>query len=409
MNWASAHSLRLVVSLGALALGAWLLHYTEWVYTRQSLPLQEPMRSDGTHAAQLLLQKLGLSTRTVDNLQTLPPSNATLVLTTPFWNLLLDGEGRLRRWVESGGHLVVDALVLSEPPQGDWWPFRLIERSRDDARYDNNWCRVLGQGGGQEPAFGDGAGFVACLPLYRRMLPQDRALWTLSSQDLGVEAQRLVLGQGRITAFSAYFGFEWQTAGGFNPGDGSRAPVQNFSNRGLLSGDNAALLAALLDARPGQVVWFVSRVQRPPLLQWLWQVAAPAVLLSGLALALLLWRRGVRFGPLRAEPPARRRSIAAQVQGLADFLFTRDPSALHGAALRALREAASSRIPGWARLSPAARTQALAKATGLPVAALEQAQEPVVARSPAAWSDTLALLETARRALQHPPTSGRSP
>jgi Domain of unknown function (DUF4350) len=409
MSWTSAHSLRVVVLLALVAIGAWLLHYTEWVHEPQSLPLQEPMRSDGTHAARLLLQKLGVASQTAKDLRTLPPSNATLVLATPFWNLLVGGEDRLRRWVESGGHLVVDSHVIDEPPQGGWWPLVALPRGRDERDAGRDWCRVLHQDQALPPAFGDRRGFVLCAPApAQELLRHKNPLWLLHSDEHGLEVQRVALGAGRITGLSGSFGFEWQT----NPwvdDEGAAHGVHNFSNRGLAAGDNAALLAALVDAKPGQTVWFVSRVERPPLPLWLWQVAAPTLVLLGCVLALLLWRAGTRLGPLRAEPPARRRSIAAQVQGLADFLFRHQPAALHSAALRALREAAARRIPGWARLTPAARTLALAKATGLPVAALEQAQEPVFARNPAAWSDTLALLETARRALQHHPTSVRSP
>lgn len=396
----SAWALRIVVVLVLGAIGAWLVKATEWVEVTEPLPMPEPLRSDGTQVAQQYLQRLGLKTQRVEHLPTLPPTTATLVITTPFWRLLVGDEQRLRRWVEAGGHLVIDEHVLDAPEPPAWWMFKLAPPTREtQARHD--WCRVLAQGGPTAPAFGDEAGYVACVAPQRPLMDLGDTTWSLTSSELGTEAQRVALGRGRITAFAGMMAFDWQGGSiAFDFELGGRArQMLNFSNRGLLEGDNAALLAALIDARPGGEVWFVNGADRPALPLWLWQHAAPALLLAAAALALALWRSGVRFGPPQAEPAARRRSLAAQVEGLADFLFRHQPTALHAPALRALREAAARHVPGWARLTPAARTQALARATGLPEAELLRAQESQVQRDAAAWSHTLALLETARRAL----------
>jgi Domain of unknown function (DUF4350) len=408
----TAWLLRIGVAL-ALALGAaWLFKHTEWVEVQEPLPLSDTLRADGTHVAQRLVQRLGGSARRVDHMATLPPPGATLVVTTPFWSLAFDDATRLQRWVEGGGHLVVDQVLLDDSTASPWLPPKLLPRPPPDTtpRARADWCRVLAQAEGLPPAFGHDTGFVACAVPYRTLRPAASPSWQLVSTELGIEAQRVALGRGRVTAFSGFMGFEGQQARAF-PGDeggftlgAQPARLLNFSNRGLLEGDNAALLAALLDARPGAEVWFVTRTDRPALPLWLWQQAAPALLLAVAAMALLLWRRGSRLGPLQAAAPPRRRSLAAQVQGLADFLHRHQPAVLHAAALRALHETAARRVPGWARLTPAARTLALARATGLPEPELQRAQQAQVPRDAAAWSRTLALLETARRSLlEHRP------
>ncbi len=392
--------LRIVVALALGGIGAWLVSRTEWVEVPRPVPMSAALRADGSLVAQQYLQRLGLKTRRLDHLPELPPPQATLVLTTPFWRLALGDEARLRRWVEGGGHLVVDLNLLNAPPPGDWWPSKPEPRTSTTREPRSDWCRVLAHGVAQPPAFGELRGFVACVSPGMALQPDDRATWQLVSQEIGLEAQRVPVGLGRITAFGTRFDFDWQNGVLFDQDLGQAVPRQhNFSNRGLLEGQNAVLLAALVDARPGGEVWFVTRVLRPALPEWLWQQAAPALLLAAAALALLLWRHGTRFGPIEAAPATRRRSLTAQVEGLADFLFRHRPAALHGYALRALHEAAARRLPGWARLTPAARTLALARATGLPQAALERAQQAQVQRDRRAWSDTLALLETARRAL----------
>ena len=415
MKWDPAYTPRLVALLLAVAAAAWLLNRTEWVDIREPLPMSEELRADGTVVARHLLQQLGLRTRTSDNLQQLPPPTGTLVLSTRFWNLL-GGDERLRRWVELGGHLVVDHVVLDDPPAAGWLPVALLPREKNATRVRDEWCRVLSPGAGAAPApalaFGSDSGFVTCARAYARLRPAAAALWALHSDELGLEVQRMPLGRGRVTAFAGHFAFDSQRGQGlqFTPGAPDGASFQrNFSNRGLLEGDNAALLAALVDARPGDEVWFVTKVQRPALPLWLWQQAAPALLLAAMAVALALWRGALRFGPLQAEPPPLRRAVSTQIEGVADFLHAHQPLALHAAALRALREAAQRRLPGWQRLPPAARTLALARASGLALADLEMAIEPNVPRDASAWSHTLALLETARRALldtdlQHHPT-----
>jgi len=413
MKWTQAHTLRLVLSALALAAAAWVVDRTEWVEVTEPVPLPDAMREDGTFVAQHLLKQLGMRVRAAQDLQALPPPDATLLLSTPFWNLLSGADDRLRQWVQGGGHLVVDLAMLERPSTGAWFVPRLLPSPRDGPmRNAADWCRVLSPAPSGTPSanWADSAGFVLCNWGDQRLQPVPGAHWTLVNEQGDVVVQRLAVGKGQITAFAGGFRFDWQNSGPWQAASHAEARrLLNFSNRGLLEGDNAALLAALVDARAGAEVWFVTRMQRPPLPLWLWQQVAPALLLAAGALALALWRGGVRFGPLQADPPAARRSVAAQVQGLADFLDRRQPEALHGFACRALLEAAAPHINGWARMAPADRTAALARHTGLPADTLAQALQPRVKRTASAWADTLALLETARRSLaqgrpQHSPS-----
>ena len=427
MKWDPAWAPRLVALLLSVAAAAWLIDSTEWVEGREPVPMSGELRSDGTVLARHFLQQLGLRVRKADNLQQMPPPGATLLLSARFWRLV-GGDERLRRWVDAGGHLVIDHTVLSDPPADGWLPIRLLPREADAKRVRDDWCRVLSPVDGTAGGIGEDIGndrsnprgFNTCARAQARLQPSDAAVWALHSQELGTEVQRLPFGRGRVTAFAGTFGFDAQNAGGsflLPTGIDGGAFLRNFSNRGLLEGDNAALLAALVgvmvgvldQAQPNREVWFITSVQRAPLPLWLWQQAAPVLALAGVALVLALWRGALRFGPLQAEPPALRRSLSTQVVGLADFLHRHQPAALHAAALRALRETALRCVPGWQRLKPAGRTAALARATALPLAALELAQEPHVPRDAQAWSQALALLETARRTLLAAKTPAKAP
>src|SRR5262249_34897975 len=154
-----------------------------------------------------------------------------------------------------------------------------------------------------------------------------------------------------------------------------------------------SLLVALLDLRAGSEVWFVTREDRAPFFSWLWQLGAPVIVLALIALALALWRGFSRFGPLMAEPPAVRRSMVEQIGGTAEFLWHRQPQALHAAQRRALEEAARRRIQGFERLDPTERVLALARASGADARVLARALDGRPSRGRAAWADALAQLE----------------
>lgn len=399
MKASAAWALRALLLAALAAGGAWLVRHTEWVEERIPLPLTPELQRDGAHVARAWLQRLGMKVVQASDLSALPPRGATLVLSTALWNAVPGTSDRLQRWVDEGGHLVLDGSALLQDEQANWLPLRWDTSmpAARDAEYRlqrRDWCRLLEPRAGLPPAWGSDSGFVACLRAEGRLaMPQAPLLWALDSSEIGAEALRVAFGRGRVTAFGAHFLFDSQ---------GPREPLRNFSNRGLLEGDNAPLLAALVDAQPGGEVWFVTALDRPPLPQWLWQHAQPVLLLAAAALLLWLWRAGTRFGPLQTPPPPTRRSLAAQVRGLADFLFRHQPAALHAAALRALEEAAAARIAGWRRLAAPARAAALARATRLPEARIAAALEPAAPRNALAWSEALALIETLRRALTEP-------
>jgi hypothetical protein len=167
--------------------------------------------------------------------------------------------------------------------------------------------------------------------------------------------------------------------------------------------EHAALFVAALQLRRGDRVIFVSEREHTSLLGLIWMYGAPVVVLFLIMLAALLWRGGVRFGPLGAPTDTARRSIAEQIRGTGQFTIRLGGGkALHAAAVRALQEAAARRIARYSSLSHAERIAAMAHATNIDMETLEQAINHGGARKPAELAQTIAMLEAVRRKILNP-------
>jgi hypothetical protein len=415
-----------LLALAAAALAYWLFTRTEWVDIEIPTPPRGEAARDEWYAAAAVLRGLGVPVQRQTHLDTLPPLPATLWLESLHWDLFPERRERLRRWVEQGGHLVVNSHQLEAGgPLAQWVPVQARYPSRDDsddetdddgdmdeaeaaadedapsatvppppqaasgpvrvvARGVAGPCLDLRERPGLQAAYGDRQPMRVCsVSTGIRLTSQAAPLWALQGPR-SAYALRVPLGAGRVTVTAPL-------------------PARNHQ---VLHEDNAAALVATLAAQPGQPLWLVTDEARPPLLATLWDRGAPALLLGGLALALALWRGGSRFGPPAAVPPAARRSVAEQVRGTARFVWKHSPAVLLAAQQRATAQAAERHIARYAHLAPAARAAALARLTGLSEAALAQALGPMPPGA-AAHAQALSLLESARRRLEAAPAPAR--
>ena len=418
--------LNLLAGLIVLALGAWLVANTEWVEQEVPVHAQGEAAKDQHYAAKKIIQRLGGKVESPINLDRLPPQGAVLVLNSWSWDLFPEREEKLRRWVEDGGHLVIQAYQIPK-----WAPLerknvnrkareRAKHREDEDEEEDDEeagdetpepapaaapapppppapasapreaarpplgplgfrrpvMCRQVTEGGTQ-PAYGDARTYKLCNGGMGSFLVGKSAVqWALSDMH-GPVVMRVAHGRGTVSATHGDWG----------------------DNRDIFEGDNALAYMGTLQMRPGRELWFVSEEARLPLTKLIWQTGAPAVLLFGLLLGLILWRGGFRFGPRAPVPPLARRSVAEQIRGTAGFIFQRDATALHRAQLRVLEQAARRSIRDHDRLELRARAEAIAKATALSADDLARAMNPSLKRTPRELLATLTLLETAARRL----------
>ena len=390
---------------------AWLMRSIEWVEVDVPTPARGEAARDRFYVAKQLARRLGASVTTVHDLERLPPADATLVIGSRRWSMFPGREAALQRWIDGGGHLVV--LQSAWSAEGDtppWVPMRSAHLSVDSPsraasaaktqiaasapsdiaeRLERlakpSPCNAYAEPDEIDPPFGEPHRYFICgTPI--RVLHTTAPTWLLRSSE-GVIAARVRYGQGDITA---------------NAIEGS------FDNAVLVSPFNALAFAATLQLHEGDDVWFFDEETRARFLSLLWDRGAPALLLAGAAILLLLWRRGTRFGPLLADTARARRSVGEQVRRTAAFIAAGGGTALHRASVRALEEEARRSIAGYAMLLGAReRAEAIARTTREDAVSLGAAMSPLQRPDRHRLAAAIARLERARRALL--PDRRRSP
>lgn len=368
------------LGLPLAALVYWIASNTYWADTAVPMPLRGEAATNPTYGAQRLVEALG-GRAVRDRTFTAPPRNAIVVLSTWNWNLSARRRQELERWVESGGRLVVDASVVGGPEFVRWsriGVFERRERNELDPRERGPCFRFS-----ETPSAGRARAFerdhwLCDVDLDAHLVTTRAVEWALDQPRLGRHAVRVGVGNGSVTAINA----------------------EPFRFRRIFDGDHGWLLVAATQFRPGDEVHFLSEGEYPPLLSLMWQNGAPAVVLGLMVLGLALWRGGVRFGPLAPADPPVRRSLAEQIRGTGRFALLHDSGeTLHAAAVRAVHEAARRRVTGYGGLPPPERVRTLAGLAGVAPGALDAAMHDPRERSPHELRNTVALLETVRRAL----------
>lgn len=373
------HLVHALAALGLVAAAVWFVQCTEWVDVVVKQPPRGDAATDRHHVLKQIVRRLGVRVTAPTNLDRLPPPGATLLLDTLDWNLFPRREVALRQWVEGGGHLVLPQSWMSSRRGLAWVPVATVPPPQPTpgtlpAREPE--CMVAREPDGVAPAFGARRDFRLCNHSRSFLRSTVPVQWSLDTPGRP-QMLRVALGRGHVTVLQVHL----------------------TDRHDILRDDHALAVVAALRLAPGGELWLVDAEKRQPLLALIWQSGAPAVLLGALALALALWRGGMRFGPPAPAAPLARRSVAEQVRGTAHFIFRRDAAALHRAQLRALEQVARRHVPLHDRLARHERADAIARAAGLETDPLARAMDPSLQRSRRELIATLSLLETAARRL----------
>ena len=427
----SAALIRTLVGLLVLALLGWVIYHTRWEEIEVDDPARGAAATDQDYVLRKIVASAGATLEARESLEPLPPAGATLVLESRLWNIFPERDARLKAWVEAGGHLVMQGGLTHKAADLAWVPLSTVtpregrhaasasarasdpfdpdtEDGDEQPRRETTAQRLLKDKPATTscwdveepasiatPAFERGRIFRGCAALVAiRTLNHVDPTWALQlahtpsalrapfTPGSRMLAMRVAVGRGDVTAMTPF--------------------IASY-NRGLLEGDNALIVAAILQAAPGRAVWIVRDEAREPLLGWMWHEARTPSLLALAAIALALWRLMLRFGPREAVPPQARRSMGEQVRGTGHFIAGSDPRALHAATRQAFEAAARRRVEGWAELDDDARIEALAAtlrpAQSIDRAALRAAMNIGGGATPTQILAATAVLEQARRAL----------
>lgn len=345
----------------------------QWFYanfeqrTREAVEGMSPAaKKNPLLAAERFLNRLGVATESLSGRDRLlnPPGQPGLLLVYRLGaSLPAEREQALLGWVRRGGHLLVaprqawdeaaqtsgnrllDSLGV-QPDFLDSGPERSAVVASD----------ALSNGAAEPaPVHFEMPGSDATLAVAfsgRRILhdSQGRAEWSVETEQ-GAHLLRYALGAGKITVMS---------------------DLQPFSNRSIGAHDHALLLAAL--AGEQRHAWLLYSSTMPVLPLLLWRQAPGLVVSSFTLVLLLLWSLTRYSGPRQRTTRPVRRNLMEHLGAAGRYLWRIDRAAgSFRRSQRVLEQAWRRRHPALGAMQRAARCQWIAKQTGLPAAAVEQA------------------------------------
>lgn len=367
------HVINASIVLFFAAVVAWIAANSYWEEYDWHSGLQGEALTNPFYAAQRLAGELGAHTRLRHELVAVPPPNAVIVVGTWNWNIIPERRERLERWVSDGGRLVASRELLADSKFNEWTGVTRTKAGKEAA--STALTATVG-----EPDKANRRWQICNLVDIYYLSTSRKPSWRLNDTNTHAQIVRIPIGRGSVTIINA----------------------DPFTEDTLTCGDDARVFVTATQLRAGDDIEFLTEGSGSSLLQLIWKYGAPVVLLIAAFIALWLWRSGVRFGPLMAEPDLARRSLAEQIRGTGKFtLRFGGGRALHAATTRALDEMAAHRVPHYGRLSSEERIATLAPLTGLGSADLAAALDSSVARNPHELRKAIATLELARRHMIH--------
>jgi hypothetical protein len=272
-------------------------------------------------AAQRLAERMGarvLEVRSLPELDALPPG-ATLLMPNRRQQLPGTQLGEIVRWVERGGHLIVEAEFLGVP----------------DPLLDQLGVTRL-------PAEAVTKPLVFELPQSRRKLSvffPDAMQLQVAQGDVrlraGAKLVTFTRGRGLVSAATSLRFAR-------NPGyDDHYAKLSRRPGRSIGANDHAELFWQLVSLTPGRELHVYFRPERLSLWGFLREHAAPALIAGALLLALWLWSIVPRFGPIAPEAPPGRRRLLDHLRASGRYYWVKG---LRSRLVVAARDAALRRI-----------------------------------------------------------------
>jgi len=353
----------------ALLLGlfaAWFFHTYERVEETDELPPRGEAAYNPLFALKLALADDGrkVSARPRLQLRDVPLKPAdTLLLLGDTRQIPAPDRDAILAWVRSGGHLIVRT-----PPAGSAGLLDLggLGESADDADEAMADVPLLGDLGVEPLDHGD------CMDLQVEGFDSHTEFCDGRMFALGPDAADALL------VWEQYDEGEYGFAR-LRHGKGSvdvLADLDFATNAQLEEGPHYALVRQLLAPNydRGGMFHLIYRIEMPSLWSLLWAKLWMLLLPCALGIAVWLWMRTERLGPLRPSPADDRRSLLEHVHASGEHLYRYGRAGrLYAAVFDAFLQRLRRRDPYAAALDGPARVEAIARRTGLPAHEVEAA------------------------------------
>jgi hypothetical protein len=381
---------QILAALALIGIAVLVMRTSHWETVTVRSPPQGEALTNRYYALEHLLAALGVHTREIHTLGELPPGSVLYVEALQFDFTHLDVRA-LESWVEGGGRLIVPSYLLSSSkPLRQWSAIDLVQRDASDAPRAApragidpavatvlkggcvNWsARTRGQPATETLCMG-------MLPSGVHLSSHRTPLWSVASEG-EIQMLRIAIDQGELTVI------------------GTPAIIHN---QALIKHDHARAWLAATGLRQGDTLLLLSPVRAESLPTLIWRLAAPAVVFLLLAVLALIVRHWPRFGPPEPDPVPARRSLAEQIRANGRFAWrTHRLDALRAAVSTSLEDLAGGLCVGFRTLDRLAQAQQLSRLTGLDTLALHGALTVTAGAPRRSQLHALAVLESARRAL----------
>ena len=320
---------------------AWFLATHDRVTTQDWVGPSGEARLRPFLAAQRFAERMGLKVSEVRSLPELGalPAGGVLLVPNRRQELHAARIADLVSWVESGGHLIVEAESLSVPDP--LLESLGVKRLRAEPLRKPTAVDVPAASGRLSVFFGDAMRLEAA--------PGETQL------RIDAHLVSFARGPGRVTAATSLRFAR-------NPGyEDHFAKLGRYPARSIGAHDHAALFAHVLALTPARELVVYFRPERLSLWTFLKENAAPALAAGGVLLALWLWSIIPRFGPVAPDLPPGRRRLLDHLRASGRYYWVKG---LRSRLVVAARDAALRRIaraqPDFATASQMERAARLA-------------------------------------------------
>ncbi|HZO00163.1 MAG TPA: DUF4350 domain-containing protein [Burkholderiales bacterium] len=343
----SGRTIALILVVGlAVLIGAWFLATHDRVTRTEWVGPSGEARMNDFLAAERFAERMGFKVSEVRALPDLDALSASGRLLVPNRRQELSPQklAELVRWVESGGHMIVEAEPLAVPdPLLDQLAVR---RSAVEPARKPLVVQVPGASRRLQVYFGDAMRLeTAQAEVHVRA---------------GAHLVSFARGRGMVTVASSLRFAR-------NPGyDDYFARIGQRPERSIRAFDHAEFFLHLISLTPGVELVVYFRPERLSLWGFLKEHALPALAAFGLLLALWLWSIIPRFGPVAPDAPPGRRRLLDHLRASGRYYWVKG---LRSRLVVAARDAALRRIaraqPDFANAPQSERIARLSSMAGI--------------------------------------------